>query len=246
MLCEAAPSATGGSQVLELRRVDITNSLKFHTDEPVSARGGCAAERRTTSNAVDIRFPHAGTVSWSNPIGCCSAGDVQTGHALLPAEKKVADLLASAPSAAAEWESVSYPAAEDIFYVGLPLHCLRKFIVEPGIVWGKIVAPALVELAGGRRRVDGWCLPSALLDACLFATGVLAWRQVAAGTALPRCFGSIRLGRAAQPGEPCLVRRSFADAFAARPVSTSICLGRDGDVVLSVRDYCVVWPLAIR
>ncbi len=77
----------------------------------------------------------------------------------------------------ADWYIIAppaYPAPGSKFYVGVPLQRLRGFAISGDGLVGKITAPALIELAGGSRDVRGWQLPSAAVDACLFAAGILA------------------------------------------------------------------------
>ncbi len=138
-------------------------------------------------------------------------------------------------------QSAQYPAPGSKFYVGWPLQRLKKVaLVEGGIV-GNISAPALVELAGGGRDVIGWRIPSAALDACLFAVGMLAWQQVAAGTALPVRMGQLRLGRLPTPGEACQVHAQLIGSGNDRATFNFTLYGVDESVLVDVVDYEVAW-----
>ncbi len=243
LLSEAARLAAGNRSVVEIRDVEVTNSLKFHTDEPRIARvwaeraaDGMIACRLTAD--VCTRDGQLVEVDRLCLSACVElAGDTGRSDERLPKRH----FTAGPPAPTSGWETVVYPPADAPFYSGPPLRCLRKIAIDAGTAWGKIIAPALVELASSRRNVEGWVVPSALLDACLFATGLLAWRHVAPGTALPRGFGGLRLGRAPQPGEACLVWSKFKGREGKQASFDFRLSGCDGDVIFDVMDYRVVW-----
>ena len=126
-------------------------------------------------------------------------------------------------------------------YLGPILNCLKKIIVGQDRAWGKISAPALVELAGPQRSVAGWRVPSAALDACLFATGILCWQRVAAGPTLPARLGSVEFGRLPHPGEACVVETQVLRRDGRYAVFQFTLFGQGGDVLVHVTDYRVVW-----
>ncbi|MCA9180779.1 MAG: polyketide synthase dehydratase domain-containing protein, partial [Planctomycetales bacterium] len=141
----------------------------------------------------------------------------------------------------AKFQPVIYPDVGAKFYVGWPLQRLKKVaLVEGGIV-GQISAPALIELAGAGRDVRGWRIPSAALDACLFAVGILAWQQVAAGSALPVRMGQIKLGRLPSPGEACEVHARLRRCDAGTATFDFTLFGVDGATLVDVVDYQVAW-----
>jgi hypothetical protein len=138
-------------------------------------------------------------------------------------------------------QPVVYPTSGSKFYVGWPLQRLKKVaLVEGGIV-GAISAPALIELAGAGRDVRGWRIPSAALDACLFAVGILAWQQVAPGAALPVRMGELRLGRLPNPGEACQVHARLTSASEHSATFDFTLYGIDGSLLIDVRNYEVAW-----
>ena len=238
LLAEAARIASGAGQVAALRDVDVANSMKFPTSEPRIAR--IIAEPQSTAEfacrlTADVRTRDGQLVEADR---LCLSGIVE-----LTAEKRIAQPTAIEPPGESQgrWQNVVYPRSVDPFYLGPPMRCLRKTCLDGATLWGRIIAPALVELAGPQRRVEGWAVPSALLDACLFATGLLAWQHVQPGTALPRGFGRIELGYLPQPGEACVVRSTFRERN-GQQASFDFCLfGSDGRVIFDVRDYRVVW-----
>jgi hypothetical protein len=126
-------------------------------------------------------------------------------------------------------------------YLGPPLQCLRKIRVGQDRAHGKIIAPALIELSGPDRPVDGWLVPSAALDACLFATGWLCWARVQPGATLPVRFGAVELGRLPYPGEECVVETRFLRREERFAVFAFTLLGADRSELIRVQDYYIAW-----
>jgi hypothetical protein len=139
------------------------------------------------------------------------------------------------------WHPVEYPALGSKFYLGPPLRCLRKIHFGEQVAWGQMVAPAMVELAGSHHPVDGWLLPSAALDACLYATGLLAWFGVEPGATLPASIGRLTSGRLPRAGESCLVETRFQRREGRYAWFDFVLFGVNGDVIMDVRDYRIVW-----
>ncbi len=140
-----------------------------------------------------------------------------------------------------EWQEAQYPPVDSKFYVGWPLQRLRDYQIRGDELVGRISAPALIELAGVRRVVRGWRVPSAGLDACLFATGILAWQRVSAGAALPVGIGHLSLGRLPDPGEACEVHVRFKSKTDRTAVFDFGLWGVDRTPILAVSDYEVAW-----
>ena len=135
------------------------------------------------------------------------------------------------------WLPVAYPAADAQFHVGWPLQRLRKVaLFENGLV-GKISAPALIELAGTKRDLRGWRIPSAAMDACLFATGILAWQRVASGIALPVRISRLEIGRLPGPGEACQVQVQLLSHSHERARFNFTLYGVDGEMILNAKEY---------
>ncbi len=157
-------------------------------------------------------------------------------------EQTLESVCVSAPlPAGANWLPVAYPAADAQFYVGWPLQKLRKVAIYENYLVGKIAAPALIELAGTKRDLRGWRIPSAAMDACLFATGILAWERVAPGTALPVCIQRLEVGRLPNPGEACQVHVQLLSHGQDRARFDFTLYGVDGDMILNAKEYEVAW-----
>lgn len=140
-----------------------------------------------------------------------------------------------------DWQPIQYPARGSKMYLGPPLRCLKRIYVQGNVAVGQISAPALVELAGPHRRVEGWMIPSAAIDACLYAVGILGWTSVAPGATLPVSFGRVELGRKPQPGEGCTVEVNFIRREGKLAVFTFTLFGDDDSVLVHVEDYRIAW-----
>ncbi|MEZ6135099.1 MAG: SDR family NAD(P)-dependent oxidoreductase [Pirellulaceae bacterium] len=142
------------------------------------------------------------------------------------------------------WEKPVYPNSDAKFHVGWSLQRLRKFTLTQGGLVGRISAPALIELAGPLRDVRGWRLPCSALDACLFATGILAWQQLTPGTALPVKFGQLSVSRLPSPGEVCEVHVQLKGTSPGTASFDFSLYGIDGQTILNANDYQVAWITA--
>lgn len=135
----------------------------------------------------------------------------------------------------------SYPDSNQAFYVGPSFRVLRRAALVSGRVIGQILAPSLIELVGNHRTTDGWMTPSAVLDACLFTTGILAWNQVKPGISLPVSMERVRVASMPDAGEPCMVESRLV-SIEDRHACFDFCLwGRDGRVLVEVRGYRIAW-----
>jgi acyl transferase domain-containing protein/NAD(P)-dependent dehydrogenase (short-subunit alcohol dehydrogenase family) len=139
------------------------------------------------------------------------------------------------------WKDAGYPPADAPFYVGPAFRVLKRIAFEGDKAFGIIQAPSLIELAGNKRDVTGWRTPSAILDACLFATGVLAWNHVRPGINLPVRFDEIMIHKMPKPGESCWLETRCLD-FDNRSARFNFSLwGSDGKLVLEANGYRTAW-----
>lgn len=145
------------------------------------------------------------------------------------------------------WQLVQYPSPDAEFYGGGPLQCLRKFALDADQrgMWGRISAPALAELAGVDRDLSGWKTPSAVLDAALFATGILAWAAVKPVVALPRSIAELSIIRLPMAAELCHVRSQYRSADERGANFDFTVYGVDGQPIIRAADYRVEWLTAI-
>ncbi|MBA4017501.1 MAG: hypothetical protein C0483_10045 [Pirellula sp.] len=141
---------------------------------------------------------------------------------------------------ASEGRPVEYLERPARFYLGPSLRSLQMFWSTSEAAWGRVVAPPLEVLAGAERGAK-WIVPSAVLDACLYAVGLWAWENIRPGTALPKSFATVRLGRLPRTAESCLVRAECREKTATEAVFDFVLYGDDGDILIDVEGYRVVW-----
>jgi acyl transferase domain-containing protein/acyl carrier protein len=237
LLCEAALEQSPGSRVAALVNVEALSALRFQVDEPHEI--AVTVKRETASEVVrctllsDVKARSGRVLEMDRAF---LSGTVElTTDAAAPLAASRSDIPAG------PWKNVVYAPRGSKFYLGPPLQRLRKIKVQGPRAWGRIAAPALVELAGVRRSVLGWTVPSALLDACLYATGLLAWEHVQPGASLPVSFGRIELGEAASPGETCIVAAEYRGREGRTASFDFTLTGSDGRVLLRVSDYRIAW-----
>jgi hypothetical protein len=197
-IAEAASRWAGGREVVALRDVENVNGLLFHGEEPLLTKvtvtpveGGAACS--LTSELRDRKG------RLLDPARLHVKGIVELG--------KRSAIAAEPPGEPPQgWMPVRY-AEKGVIYHGQPLRCLKAYSHGGDGAWAKIVAPPLSELAGG-RPTEGWIVPSAALDACLYACGMYVFLQfgqidVAHG------FDRLRLGHLPREGETCIARLYF-------------------------------------
>lgn len=252
LLCEAAAQLADVANIGELSQVRAFHALRFPDDSPQTVRvrarraGGHSVTCELTADirTRDGRLVEAdrvylkARVAIENIEGCGPlfpelAGDTggESGHASTPLPNPFEG----------DWQPVRYEPRGSRFYLGPELQCLRRIHVDGDAAWGRVAAPALVQLAGAQRSVEGWIIPSAALDACLYATGILAWTSIEPGPALPVEIGRLQLGRLPHPGEACLVHSQIRRREEGRAWFDFTLTGDDGDLILTATGYAVAW-----
>jgi NAD(P)-dependent dehydrogenase (short-subunit alcohol dehydrogenase family) len=229
MMIEGAASHLSTNESIVLHDLEAVRALRFFSPTPRTLRveSSLAADGSVSGNSRDGRLIEA------NRINFKTEASVGRGHKL--------DVVTVHLPPSARWLPVTYPAADAPFHVGWPLQRLRKVaLFENGLV-GKVSAPALIELAGTIRDLRGWRIPSAAMDACLFATGILAWQRVAPGTALPVRIRRLEVGRLPSPGEACQVHVQLLSHSQDRACFDFTLYGVDGEMILNAKDYEVAW-----
>ncbi len=136
---------------------------------------------------------------------------------------------------------VAYPDQGQEFYSGPAFRVLKRIRMEDGRLIGVIQSPSLIELVGSHRQTQGWMVPCAVLDACLFATGVLAWRQLRSGVSLPCSVESLRIARLPKPGETCRVEVRWKETSGRYALFDFCVWGKDDQIVLEAYNYRIVW-----
>jgi acyl transferase domain-containing protein/acyl carrier protein/NAD(P)-dependent dehydrogenase (short-subunit alcohol dehydrogenase family) len=139
------------------------------------------------------------------------------------------------------WTEAKYPPPDATFFVGPAFRVLKQVALKNERAFGIIQAPSLIELAGNKRKVVGWRTPSAILDACLFATGVLAWNYIRPGINLPVGFRELLFHRMPKPGESCRLETRCV-RFDDRTAEFDFCLwGSDGKLAIEAAGYFTAW-----
>ncbi len=230
ILCEAAVCAAGKRGRVRLRDIQATRALKFFEESPkeigariVNCSGNhWACELVADQTTRDGRLVEADRsyLQASIEIGVANTTHVQP-----------------SPLPNRGWETIHYVGPEDMVYHGPVFQNLTKFCYQGDRGWAKISAPALTELVSARRNVAGWMVPSAALDACLYATALLAWKQVEAAPSLPASMGELEVGRLTRPGEACVVETKFLRRDGERAWFEFTLFGQNGDLILQARDY---------
>jgi hypothetical protein len=235
LVAEAAAQHAGKGRALALRNVEAVTGLRFHSDRPLEIRVRVVQQDRCTMRCelrADFCSRDGKLVEADR---CYLRGDVQF------ADDRLEAMPLRDSRGHHHWDAVQFPARGSKMYLGPPFQCLRKIHVAADFARGQIIAPALIELAGAHRSVEGWIIPSAALDACLYATGILCWTRVTPGATLPVRFGEIRFGRMPYPGEACMVETRFLrreDRFA---VFDFTLFGGDSSPLVDVKEYYLAW-----
>ncbi len=235
LLCEGVVGLADKSVVGALKDVHVVSGLRFHGDRLHDLRtvAHSTASRKLQCEVQSDFLTRDGRL--------VEAGRVHIrGHVEL-AERRRDLRTKKLVVGRGGWTKVEYPSADSKFYLGPPLRNLRSFCSGKGRAWGRIIAPLPVELAGAHRLSMAWVLPIAVLDACLYTTGLLAWSQVAPGIALPMGFGEIRLGRHPAPGEDCLVETCLLRTEPGRAYFDFTLCGENREVLIDVNEYRIDW-----
>ncbi len=99
------------------------------------------------------------------------------------------------------WYRPTYTQPTDLFYSGAPFRLLHRFAIEGAMIVAEMTAPSLVELSGIDRNATGWRVPSAVIDATLYAAGILAWQVVRPSVCLPVGFDALTINALPRPGQ---------------------------------------------
>lgn len=234
MLIEGAAAHLSTNEPIVLHDLEAVRALRFFSPTPRSLRiesslksnGAVTCKLQSDFYSRDGRLIEANRVNFKTTatVGASNSSCVKV---QLPTS--------------CDWLPVSYPAADAQFHVGWPLQRLRKVALHENGLVGRIAAPALIELAGTKRDLRGWRIPSAAMDACLFATGILAWQRVAPGTALPMRISRLEVGRLPSPGEACQIHVQLLSHSQDRARFDFTLYGVDGEMILNAKDYEVAW-----
>ncbi|MBL8830115.1 MAG: SDR family NAD(P)-dependent oxidoreductase, partial [Planctomycetaceae bacterium] len=233
MLAEGGQLA-GLGRVVELRDVSLTHGLRFFTDRAQTAKVAINAQADTTVECRLLADMHTRQGRLVTADRECVRGVVSSGGSIAPPTLS----LPTFANLGIVSERVRYAPAGASFYLGPAMRALKRIAVVEREAWGELIAPALSELAGMQRAVDGWIVPSALVDGCLYAAGLLAWQALGSRSTLPAGIGRLTLFRQPDTGEACRVHVRLTGSDDAPSFDFDV-FGCNGEAILSACDYRV-------
>lgn len=228
-MAEAAQIVAGPSkQVVSLSDIEIVNGLRFAGDQPQVARVRVTAQgdRMTCEFTSDV----------VNRKGIVLKADQPYLRCVLNVSDRPASFSQRRQKPPRTWYDIWYHDTDTVIYHGDEFRCIKRGGEENGQSFGEFLAPAHGNLAG-RRGGEGWIMPSALLDAGFYGSGVMLWVKYQGLVAIPAGIGGITLGRPARAGETCIAQ--FHDR--GRDGNTALydftLFGDDGKVICHVDGY---------
>ena len=247
LMAEAALRRFDGDRhVVEMQNVEAMQALKFNGPDPL---------------AVTL------TASGNGPVVCSLTADVRRRDGRMVEEAREffrgEMVLRGQPAARRtdvpdlshlSWSDVPYLEAETdgqpaAVYHGPPLRTLRQLAADTDtdtdaagrpVGWGRIAAPAAIELFDERRPGSGWSITAAVADGCLYAAAAHVY-ALHGRPSLPVSFDRIQLGRTPDPGEPCLVRVLETKAGKKGSRLSWTLTGLNGDVLMQADDFRVAF-----
>ena len=236
----AAAEASAAAPVGIVRNLTARQGVRFPDDRPrtIRATADCEGGSTRVSLAHDV-VTRDGRPVESNRMSF-------TAECLPPTDELRAAPPSAATSDVAPWEPIAYPERPAPFYLGPALRCLKEVQIGTNSLVGRIVAESAERLAGSAESAAGWRVPCAALDAALYAVGLWAWRRLRPGTALPKSFDEIKLGRVPRPDESCtLVARPAATSATSCDSDEAVfdftLRGDDGATIADVAGYRIAW-----
>ena len=241
LLAEGAALAQNGSRPTSLRDLEILTSVKFPTDRPREMQ---VVSTRVSDDSVAAEL----TAEFYSRNGTLVSKDRLYAKAIVEfksatSESEFDEMLDRQALRNLDWQPTQYPPQGSGFYVGGPLRCLRKHAINPENrrIWGRVSAPSLGELAGAARDISRWLTPSAVFDATLFASGILAWNCIRPGITLPQSAKRATFYRLPRPAEICWIRSQIVDVNQTRATFDITVWGNDRRPLLAVTGYVAAW-----
>jgi len=219
------------AKVIGLRDVEIVNGLLFHGDDPITAQVSVVpvedgAMCRLTTELRDRknrliqaeRLHVQGIVEFGQQLPTINAPP--------PGKPPLG------------WFQYQY-VDNGLIYHGESLRCFRECCFQYEGGWGKVVAPALAELAGWRAS-EGWIFTPAVMDACVVACGGWIWMQFGGRLEVPHGFRKLRIGRQPCEGETCVLRIYMRGREAGHSFFDFTLFGEDESVIVQAEGYRTV------
>jgi len=245
LMAEAARRETGNQVLREARDVEAFQPLKWMTSSSIAVRIGMepVPAGQECSLLADF-YRRDGRLVAKDKLhfrGTMLTGEYPGLPAVSPSSKSPATDMWSAPELAGlSWAKIIYPPPGGPVYHGPELQCLHSIAMGRNEAFGKISASSPVQLGGGDRPGNGWSVPVATMDACLYAAALLAGKQ-RGRTSLPIKFARILFGRLPDPGEPCLVSIQIVEETQQGMTLAFQLTGWNNDPLLDVSGYEIGW-----
>jgi hypothetical protein len=134
------------------------------------------------------------------------------------------------------WLEIRYPDNAPVYH-GSPFRGVNAaYCYDAPDGWGRIAALPLADLTG-QTRVQGWTIPSVVLDSAMYACGLHLWAQGGHAIALPKGITRVEFGRAPRDGEECIVYFICREIAAEAPRYDFEVVGEDGSVIMRAEGY---------
>ena len=137
-------AGTDGQAVVGFRDVEITDAVRFFTDEPTEIR----VTAEMTESGVRCRLTH----DFRNRRGQMVQKDRLHFSGVVERAERPATIEAKPPQLPAELFEVDYPENDEVFYHGPPLRLLKRIKVSSTGAVGEICLPSTNELCRPPRR----------------------------------------------------------------------------------------------
>ena len=230
-LAETALHQAGvGQTVTALHTLTVENPLRFLTDRPLAARVLAQAHPEKpglwNERLVSDLENRKGMLLLKDKMYFSGSVEVGQRQAL-----KVPPM--TLPS---HWNDVWYTDDVETLYHGPIFRCLKQARIPGQEGWGRLEVEEL-QTFGGSRGGAGWLVCPPLLDACMFACGVLLWVRRPGAVTVPLAIDHLRLGtKDPQPGEH-IVHCQLVEEQAEQATFNFVVYTSRGEPVWQVEGY---------
>jgi hypothetical protein len=148
---------------------------------------------------------------------------------------KVTQVKPELPPTPHAWTDFSYPEGAPVYH-GPAFRGVTATAFDQQGGWGRIASLRLEDLVGPARAA-GWMIPSAVLDAALYACGVHLYAHGEGAISLPKAIDQLRLGRKPRTGETCLVWFVCQEITRDSACYDFTVVGQDGSLIVAAEGY---------
>jgi hypothetical protein len=239
-VAESASLLAEGQLPTEFRDVHIVNGARFHRLQPLVAR--VHVNRKSENFRCELRG------EFYNREGRLTDADRPYLRARVLFDSAGVSAMPEIPSSPAKWGEMKYATAERARESGWVEHgpvfrYLKEVALRGNECWGRLILPAVDELAGDRPGSANWMLPSVALDCSMQVCGVLLVQNYGVGE-LPDKLDRVILGRSPREGEAALVYARLRDIVDRHTLFDVTLVGDDGELLLAIEGYRGIMPSA--